>query len=176
MSVGTLLVVVRDKLKEVLTQVDSPDQNIRLGMNGQPIPTAGGIYLAVHLREWTNPDPQLTNLLKQETGLIVTISIRSRRNPEDRDPDSVLIKASRGLTDIAEQVMATLHGNTALAVSAGRIEPLRWTACMGPNEQFKDWYRSVDPNDGDAQPAGYSMEVIFTGAGKITAIGCGAGA
>jgi hypothetical protein len=176
MSVASLLVVVRDKLKKVLTQIDSPDQNIRLGMNGQPIPTAGGIYLAVHLREWTNPDPQLTNLLKQETGLIVTISIRSRRNPEDRDPDQVLIKASKGLTDIAELIMTTLHGNTALAVSAGRIEPLRWTACMGPNEQFKDWYRSVDPNDGDAQPAGYSMEVIFTGAGKITAIGCGAGA
>ena len=176
MSVGTLLVAVRDKLREELTQIDSPEQNIRLGMTGQPIATAGSIYIAVHLRDWANPEPQLSTLLKQESGIIVTISIRSRRNPEDRDPDNVLVKASTSLTDVAEQVMGLLHGNSALTASAGRIEPLRWIACNGPTEQFKDWYRSADPYDGDAQPAGYSMEVIFTGAGKITAIGCGAGA
>lgn len=175
MSIGSLLIAVRDKLRDSLTQVDSPEQNIRLGMNGQPIPTAGGIYVAVHLRDWANPEPQLTSLLKEESGVIVTISIRSRRNPEDRDPDSVLVKASRGLTDIAEQVMSAIHGNSALTSSAGRIEPLRWIACIGPTEQFKDWYRSGDPFDGDAQPAGYSLEVVFSGAGKITAIGCGAG-
>lgn len=172
MSVGTLLVKVRDKLREVLTQVDTPEQNIRLGMNGQPIPTAGGIYVAVHLRDWNNPEPQLTNLLKQESGVIVTISIRSRRNPEDRDPDMVLVRASQGLTDIAEQVMSALHGNSALTTSAGRIEPLRWIACNGPTEQYKDWYRSEDPIDRDAQPAGYSLELIFAGAGKITGIAC----
>lgn len=172
MSVGTLLVKVRDKLRTVLTQVDSPEQNIRLGMNGQPIPTAGSIYVAVHLRDWNNPDPQLTNLLKQEAGIIVTISIRSRRYPEDRDPDMVLVRASKSLTDIAEAVMGALHGNSALAVSAGRIEPLRWIACNGPNEQFKEWFRSSDPLDQDNQPAGYSMEVIFSGAGKITGIAC----
>jgi hypothetical protein len=171
MSVGTLLVAVRNKLREVLP-VESPEQNIRLGMNGQPIATAGTIYVAVHLRDWNNPDPQLSNLLKQEIGLIVTISIRSRRNPEDRDPDQVLVKATTGLTDVADLVMSTLHGNGALAASASRLEPLRWVACNGPTEQMKQWYRSVDPYDGDEQPAGYSMEVIFTGGLKITGIPC----
>lgn len=172
MSVGTLLVKVRDKLREVLTQVENPQHNIRLGMDGRPIATSGEIYVAVHLQNWTNPDPQLTNLLKQEAGILVTISMRSRKYPEDRDPDMILVRASKSLSDIAEAVMGALHGNSALAVSAGRIEPLRWITCTGPTEQFKDWFRSNDPLDQDNQPAGYSIEVVFTGAGKITGIAC----
>ena len=78
MSVGTLLVKVRDKLREVLTQVDTPEQNIRLGMNGQPIATAGGIYVAVHLRDWNNPDPQLTGGYRNRLDSFQEVSRRSR--------------------------------------------------------------------------------------------------
>jgi len=173
MSVGTLLKVVRDQLRETLrSTVPGVENNIRLGLTGQPTAIAGNIYLSIHLRDWTNPDPQMSGLLKDEVGLIITISIRSRKNPEDRDVDEVLIKASTGLTDIAETIFATLHQNNDLVALAGRTEPLRWVACIGPTEQYKSWYRSLDPNDADDQPAGYSMDVVFSGATKLRGVAC----
>jgi hypothetical protein len=173
MSIGSLLLKVRDKLRiEFKDIVPSPTHNIRIGLSGQPIATAGEIYIAVHLRDWSNPEPGITSMLKDEIGLLVTTTIRSRKYPEDRDPDEVLVKAVKGLTDISDVIRASLHGNNTLSSSAGRIEPLKWITCIGPSPQLKDWYRSNDPFDGDMQPAGYSMEVVFTGGLRTVAIPC----
>lgn len=173
MTVGALLLEVRDNLRTLFKSHQYLNEhNIRLGLDGRPATaTSGGMFISIHLRDWTNPESQLTQILKDEVGIICTITTRTRKNPEDRDPDAVLVNATTSLTNVANDIQASLHGNGTLVASAGRIEPLRWVACIGPTEQYKDWFRSNDPYDSE-QPVGYSMDVVFTGGANIRGIAC----
>lgn len=172
MSLANLLIEVRDALRDSLEDhISNPINNIRIRLSGQPTPTSGEVFVAVHAGNWNSPE-DLSQVLKDEIEVVCTITIRSRKYPEDRDPDYILVGASKSLSDLSDRIVASIHGNTSVSSSAGRIEPLRWVSCVGPIEQTKSWFYSDDPNDADTQPAGYSMDVIFRGALRVRTVPC----
>lgn len=172
MTLANVLIETRDVIRTALKdQILNPLPNIRIRLSGQPTPTAGEIFVAVHAGTWNAPE-DLSQVLKDEVEIVCTVTIRSRKYPEDRDPDYILAGASRSLSDLSDRIVASVHGNTALTAAAGRIEPLRWVSCVGPIEQTKSWFYSDDPNDGDVQPAGYSMDIIFRGGLRVRSVPC----
>ncbi len=175
MSVGKLLVECRNKLRTTLAPSFgnlNPVEYVRVMPAGQPPAIAGELFVGLFVSGVSNPSPEDDSLLKDTVSVHAVISIRSRNLPEDRDGHELFTRSSTSLYDIADKIMLSLHLNTTLARAAGRTEPLRWISTSEPVPQSPSWWRSNDPFDANAQPAGWSMEVIFDGALRVQKLVC----
>lgn len=173
MSIANLFTAIQQKLVISLKdQINNPEHNIRFCTSGRPIATAGHRFVAIHLLQWTNPESGNFRILKDEVGIGITISIKARSTPHDREAPSILLESTIGLAAIADTIRESLHGNGSLASSAGRNESLRWVSAVGPTERYSDWYSPKNESDLNTSPVGYSMELLFVGAARMIGIGC----
>ena len=175
---------VRDLLRTQLdeTFIRDPDRNILVMPDGQPTATSGEIFVAVHGSGTVGTS--LGGPAYTETYMVIcTVTQRVRNTPEDRDGDRIYLGDTSSLYRTARKVARTLVNNTFLFNSvrtailteddtAGLLEPLSLSEVSQPQPKYKDWFYSVDPHDGDRQPAGYVIDVSLSGGTVITKTGC----
>ena len=92
MSQRAYRLAVRDKLQN-LFNLDA--NSCETGFDGQPKPSCGELYIAVHSGPWsgTSADYDLTEIV----GLLVTVTMRIAKVPQDRYGPSILDQALTGL-------------------------------------------------------------------------------
>jgi len=176
---------VRDTLRHELTDEEVSDRlrSILVRPDGNPTATAGIIFISVHSGSIVS-SVQNTGLMFEETyEIICTVSQRVRHVPEDRDGDAIFLNTTRVLSNTARKVARLVSNSVSMFdrvrtavtledASSGVVEPLMLSLISPPTPRYKDWYSSTDTYDGDRQPAGYSVDVVFTGGKVITGVEC----
>lgn len=146
MSMSALLTAVRNQLRDDLK---IPETDCDIQPNGQPPPTCGQIYYAVHALshdpETTNPDQWIGEVYN----IGITITRRAAAVPTDRRPTETLYKATTGLEARARAVVKNLHMKYDVITDANALisgtdkiqEPLRWQGTDAePEEVDGTWY------------------------------------
>jgi hypothetical protein len=176
---------VRDLLRDSLTdtEVTARDRNILVMPDGQPSASCGDMFIAVSSGGVISSQQLGGPAYLESYSVVCTVTQRVRHSPEDRDGDAIFLGATKSLSKTASKVSGFVSNSDSLLqtvitavqaenASAGVLEPLFLSSVSPPTPRYKDWFYSVDPYDGDRQPAGYSVDVSFTGGAVMTKVDC----
>jgi hypothetical protein len=123
--------------------------------DGQPPPTFGERYLAVHPTGWGPGDTRIDYGLDEVYRVTVTITMRAPKAPRDRLAGEVFLKALTGMEKLARDVVKYLHQNhdvvnVANADIAGTdklMQPLFWDGTdVPPRQEGGEWVWSDSPD------------------------------
>ena len=178
MSLAALCLAVKDQLQD---ELGLDDGKCALMMDGQPPPSCGELFVAVHPGGWRpESDPDMGT--DEQFGVYVTITRRKGYSPQDREGMAVWALAETGLDAVARRVFAALHkryevlaaankiiGQTPTAASpVGFVEPLRIESVGDPEPKGPDWFTADSPKgSGKYANAGVAVVLRFGGARRL---------
>lgn len=173
MSLTALLVAVRDTLRE---KIPLAVEECGIQPDGQPPPSAGRRYVAIHPTLWS---PEITqgnsNVLDETFSLACTLTFRIPARPRDQQMEAFFLEALDGMDTLARNIVSLLHASYDILDSANLrlntqnfIEPL-WFAGADASPRGVDatWFWSDNPNPRDQQLCGYALEIRFQGARRV---------
>lgn len=137
---------------------------------GQPPPSAGQRYVAVHDNGSSN---EATETLDELFALSVTITLRTPYAPKDREKT-----IRHEIRELAHKVKLVLHGQAAPVILANGFmpsthqdfcEPLRYLSTSEIQFKGPDWFYSEGTNGGDTK-SGVAITVRFGKARLVTDI------
>lgn len=188
MSMLALMTAVRNYIRTGTTADDCyvyADKDCDLSpSNGQPPPSMGQFYVAVHEG---NIAPEVSYSTFEEVySVSVTVTIRMSATPWDRSAQMKLYGDDGSLDKRARQIAALIHMDTrdhrvinaanlldALKPPAegyakqGFVEPLRFAGLDVAVHRGPDWFHANIETMGNNPPMGWSKTIRFTGARRV---------
>ena len=179
MSIGAICKAVRDAIQDHFT-VDSG--SCEVGFDGQPKPSCGQRYWAVHSMGWSGlPDEDWA--LGEEYQVAVTLTLRMGTAPKDRWGIAVWLVDS-GLEDLVRQTVTLIHHSQTVRLAAnafiaggasGKIlTPLQLLRIDNPKPQGPRWFSADDPQltqqKYDISDCGVSQMVLFGRCQRVQSI------
>lgn len=166
MSLAVLAQAVRDTLQTAFSLTAS---SCEVSFDGQPKPSAGELYLAVHPGAWTKAEGDYD--LDEEYTIGVTVTIRMGFAPKDRWGIEVWAASTDGLDKRVRQVIVAVHHNQAIRQLASTrlfqgekyfVTPLQLLRVDPPKLQNWSWFSASPPErEGQIAESGVSQTVWF---------------
>jgi hypothetical protein len=164
---------VRDTIQRgVLLNGNAIDADTcEVGFDGSPKPSAGQLYIAVHLGSWSMA-PMGDWDFHEQVEIQVTVTLRLGDVPLDRYGIAAWVKATSGLDAICRQIIVLLHHNQAVRAaanvyigsgSAGFVTTTQLVSAQPPKMQRAQWFLGNEPPADDVQAAmsGVSQTLTF---------------
>lgn len=132
--------------------------------DGQPPPSAGQLYYAVHENSWTNND---TENIDEYFGVSVTITMRAGYVPKDRHAMALYREMRTKREELSrfmlEQRYVVMNlANTKIGENAnGFVEPLRFVSGGIIEEKGPDWFSATSST---STAAGVACTLVFNNA------------
>ena len=189
MSSPALCQAVRDVIQAGLTiNGSSPDANTcEVGFDGQPKPSAGQVYIAVHMGGFNRLEGDYD--LDEGHDVYVTVTYRLGVAPKDRFGVEIWAKATSGLDALCRSIITLLHHNQNVRIYAnhgksysigdtgggpdGFYTPLRFASAGKPQYRDYSWFTALPPKDlkeSDYEKCGVSQELRFGKANRCQTI------
>jgi hypothetical protein len=183
MSLGRLLVAVRDTLRTELVDWDQPfaPQDILVMPGPEPAPYCGQHFISVYGLSWiAGGESDNHRGLDELYGISCALSSRSPVYPPDRRGDELYVKLYTGMEDICRKIMIAVHQSIvvqqawdALLIGKTRqtsyhlsTEYLRWQDTDAAPQVVDGTWFSAAPDEA----AGLVMEVRFSKARRMQAL------
>jgi hypothetical protein len=182
MSQAAYLQAARDALQAAFN-LDS--NSCEVGIDGQPKPAAGQLYIALSPGSWTaagGDDFDLDETFQIE----VTVTRRLGTTPKDRWGVAVWLATPNGLETTCRKIITLLHmsypvmrtaNDYVIRTETGQSDyfhhPLEFQSAGSPILQGPDWFSAVPPaTDQQVQtaPVGVSQALTFTGARRTQGV------
>lgn len=148
--------------------------------DGQPPPSCGELFVAVHPAEWNVEDVEGLN---EVFGVEITVTVRVGKVPRDEMGLNALIgPAGKSLDGYLEEIRALLHldsvadqvlnqANAIIGSAAnGFVEPLRFRGGSRPEPKGPDWFGAESSGAGMTPPVGLAQTLSFGGARRVQRI------
>lgn len=176
MSLAAVCKAVRNTLQaEFNLNADSCE----VGFDGQPKPSAGEKYFAVHPLGWTGL-PQDWDL-GEEYQMAVTVTLRLGFAPRDRWGIAVWLAEDEGMETLIRQVITVIHHNQTLRLLAVNLQkapgggniltPLQFIRVDAPVMRDYDWFTAVAPeNRNQTDQCGVSQTIVFGKCQRVQSI------
>lgn len=183
MSLANLQLAVRNELRTELPISDPAlfpastiNDVIDLQADGQPPPSAGQLYLAIHGTDWSPAGSEKEQGIEEVFGVAITISRRTPSAPPDRQTEAFYTSATIGLDHIARLITPLVHQSYVILNAANALlgnpdfgfqEPLRWAGSdPEPTLQQPSWWWA-EPTKKTNIPTGWTLQCRFAGAVRI---------
>lgn len=180
---GALLLTVRDRLK---TALHLSDDECEVMPDGQPIPSCGQRFVAVHEGDWNilGPGTGSDYDLDETMGVSVTVTWRIHQYPFDRLGPELLYRPGEGADNFIRRIIAAVHHNqTGIRIAANTRIANEWgstpdgfcttlTAGSAGRWEWKtdDWFMAETDVDTPWRFAGIARTIAFIGAQRIQTI------
>lgn len=178
MSQLALLTAVRNVLQQAAPQgMGLTTAQCQVMFDGQPAPSCGELFVAVHPGEWTTEDVEGLNEIYSAE---ITVTVRVGKVPRDEMGLNALIgPAGKSLDGYLEKIRALLHldswGDQVLNAANGIIgggangfvEPPRFRGCGRPEPKGPDWFGAEGQS---ASPLGLAQTLRLGGARRVQRI------
>lgn len=164
MSQAAYALAVRDAIQAVMPSPWGDSNSVEVGLDGQPKPSCGEWYVAIHPGEWSADNGDFD--LNEYVSLNVTITRRLGYSPQDRWGPEVWTK-SGGLDALARSLIPVVHYNYATMAAANTnittgddkfCEPLQFQGAGPPQLKGPEWFSS---DSEDMAATGLILEMRF---------------
>ena len=184
MSLGRLLLSVRDTLREKLT-LNSLECEVMPGP--EPSPSCGQKFISVYGTNWSSSSGSeyADRAVLESYDIACAVTFRSNYVPYDRLGEALYVNRLIGMEDYCRQIIDIIHinqdindktdilidedyGDNAVAPH-GMVEYLRWSYCdSNPKPVTGSWFSAEDTSG-----SGLVMEVRFNSATRFSSFGDG---
>jgi len=187
MTIGPLLIAVRDRLRDVSLRLESftvDPKQIEIMPDEKPKSNAGQSFISVYAHKWNNANPDAQGALDESMGVCCVLSCRTPEHPQDRE-GHIYAEMTNSMSTICYFIAGAIHQWEGIHAATddqiaaveqiaedssdlrGLYNHLVWSHTDPmPKKVPPDHFMQMGEHQGgyEGMVAGFMMKVVFQGA------------